>query len=282
MIHPSPDELTRFADGVSFAAERERLAEHVSACPSCRETLGAWARAEELLTEEEIQAPAGYFEDLPERLLARLASAQGENTEDSKRVPEVGSSTERAFGTRVASSPVRRPRVARWVFAVAAALFVAVLAPWTLRRSLEEFSPTGSVSGTAARPGPGSAPQLAAPSAGLEARAPATLVPAPSALAPSDAARQDARAKLKDEARSGARPADRSPSAPNDTERQSSEPKREATPIRSSVVRCLSVDVPAVLRPRPDPSPRTRSRGGTGWFLRTPRRASCRCRRRPP
>jgi hypothetical protein len=88
-------------------------------------------RIGELVRQEGAEPPAGYFEVLPERILARIAEAEAR--------PEAGHGDEGgAARAEVLPFPKRRPRLIRWALASAAAVFVAVLAPWTLRRSQEE------------------------------------------------------------------------------------------------------------------------------------------------
>jgi hypothetical protein len=129
--HLSAVELMRFADGALEAFDQTRAAEHLSDCLACQEALGELERLGELVRQAGVEPPAGYFEALPERILARIAESEARS--------EAGHGDEGvATRAEVLPFPMRRPRLIRWALASAAAVFVAVLAPWTLRRSQEE------------------------------------------------------------------------------------------------------------------------------------------------
>lgn len=81
--------------GLSPAAEA-----HVRACPACAETRVAWLAQQ----DAEAQAPAGYFERLPDRILSKLPSG-----------------------------PRRRPHVALWAMAAALLLAAATGGFWAGR-----------------------------------------------------------------------------------------------------------------------------------------------------
>ncbi len=123
----------RFADGALEALDQTRAADHLSDCLACQGALSELERLGELVREERVEPPAGYFEALPEKILGRIA--------DSEARPEAGHGDEGgATKAEVLPFPKRRPRLIRWALPCAAAVFVAVLAPWTLRRSQEEWT----------------------------------------------------------------------------------------------------------------------------------------------
>jgi len=140
MTHPR-DALSAYLDGELREDERRAVELHLAACPSCAremEELGALdALARDAAAPE---APAGYFDDLPSRVRARI----------------------RAPRRRV--SPL-------WLVPLAAGLMVAVLAPAVLRDNAAREQPARRDRPAALAP----APAATAP----EADAAKTLEPAP-------------------------------------------------------------------------------------------------------
>ncbi len=117
--------LSAYLDGELPPADRAAVVEHLEVCAACRDRLAELAEVDALARELTVEAPSGYFEELPARLRERM----------------------------------RRPaprRVPVWTVWAAAAAVVAVVAPLSLRESPRE-APTLAeplAHSAAAPPGP--------------------------------------------------------------------------------------------------------------------------------
>ena len=74
-IHPSDEQLTAFFDKQLPDHKHTPIQDHVAACAECTAVLGDFAVLEDMgpLVEESLPGDL-YWEDLPDRILARIAS----------------------------------------------------------------------------------------------------------------------------------------------------------------------------------------------------------------
>jgi hypothetical protein len=115
-LHPR-EMLSACRDGELDRQQQAAVAAHLRGCASCRRELEQLARVDALLAAESrgpADVPDGYFEALPRRIAARLVRAPA-------RPP-------------VATPARRAPRaLPAWAYAAAAALLMAVAAPFLVR-----------------------------------------------------------------------------------------------------------------------------------------------------
>jgi hypothetical protein len=153
------ERLSGYLDGELAPDERREVEAHIAACPACTALLAALTAVDSVATSLPAEAPEGYFDAFPSRVVARLGPAS--------------------------RAPVPARRLPVWTWAAAAALLLAVVAPLTLRRVPAVSAPT-------ATPAPAELPPASPPAEPTGVRdssvAPdATSVPAahvPPALAP--------------------------------------------------------------------------------------------------
>jgi len=131
------DRLSLYLDGELAAAARTEVEAHLRGCPACARHLEELAAVDAAARELPVPAPAGYFDSLPARVRARLPA------------------------TRRKAPPV-------WVWAAAAGLALAALAPLMLRQTASPVPEAARTDET---------PRVAAPP------------PAPAAPAPTEAPR---------------------------------------------------------------------------------------------
>jgi hypothetical protein len=101
--HPA-ERLSAFLDGELSAADRAQVESHLRECPACAHELEELAAVDAFAREVPVQAPDGYFEELPGRVRARVRR------------------------------PARIPRPALWAVAAAAAVMAVVVTPVVLQR----------------------------------------------------------------------------------------------------------------------------------------------------
>jgi hypothetical protein len=108
------ERLSAYLDGELAPTERAAVTAHLTECAECAARLAELASVDEAASALAAEAPPGYFETLPARVRARL---------DARR-------------------PQRRERrLPAWGWAVAAALLLAVVTPFTLRQKPEPVPP---------------------------------------------------------------------------------------------------------------------------------------------
>jgi hypothetical protein len=101
------ERLSAYLDRELPPGERADVEAHLAACPECAAFLAELAAVDEATASLPAEAPAGYFEDFPARVRARLEARK---------------------------SALRVRRVPAWTWAAAAALLLAVVTPLTLRQ----------------------------------------------------------------------------------------------------------------------------------------------------
>jgi hypothetical protein len=101
------ERLSAYLDRELPPGEQAAVEAHLAACPECAAFLAGLAEVDEPAASLPAEPPAGYFEDFPARVRARLEA-------------------------RKSALPVRR--VPAWTWAAAAALLLAVVTPLTLRQ----------------------------------------------------------------------------------------------------------------------------------------------------
>lgn len=75
--HPSDEQLSAFFDRQLSPPEQNSLQTHINGCPSCREVLDDLAVLHEMGSEIEDRLPSDlYWQDLPDRILARIAAEE--------------------------------------------------------------------------------------------------------------------------------------------------------------------------------------------------------------
>jgi hypothetical protein len=139
------ERLCAYLDGELPPGERTEVEAHLAACAVCTALLADLTAVDGAVRSLPAEAPDGYFETFPSRVLARLGAAS--------------------------RAPVRPRRLPAWTWAAAAALLLAVVAPLTLRQRAP-----GQVPGTTQAPG---APRPASEDQKHERDAPRTPVAAP-------------------------------------------------------------------------------------------------------
>jgi anti-sigma factor RsiW len=135
------ERLSAYLDGELAPAERAAVEAHLAACPECAAFLAELSAADRAAAALPAEAPEGYFDTFPARVRARLQP-------------------------RKAARPARR--VPAWTWAAAAALFLAVITPLTLREARHAADEARPPAPTAAK----TAPLTEEPNAAPEARAP--------------------------------------------------------------------------------------------------------------
>lgn len=103
--HPA-ERLSAFLDGELSAVDRAQVESHLRECPACAHELEELAAVDAFAREVPVLAPAGYFEELPGRVRARVRVRR----------------------------PARIPRPALWAVAAAAAVMAVVVTPVVLQR----------------------------------------------------------------------------------------------------------------------------------------------------
>lgn len=116
--------LSAYLDGELPPDERSAVDQHLRVCASCAHRLEGLAALDAAARALPVDAPPGYFEDLPARVRARLDAL-----------------------------PRRAWRPPVWSWAVAAALLLAIVTPATLWHR-ESSTPSAAISGPAARATP--------------------------------------------------------------------------------------------------------------------------------
>jgi hypothetical protein len=111
--HPG-ERLSALLDGELSAVERAEVEAHLRECPACARELEELAAVDAFARELPVEAPAGYFEQLPGRVRARVRR------------------------------PARIPRMAVWAAAAAAAVMVVVVTPVVLKRERSVVAPPSS------------------------------------------------------------------------------------------------------------------------------------------
>jgi hypothetical protein len=103
------ERLCAYLDGELPPGERAEVEAHLAACPACTALLADMAAVDAAARSLPAEAPEGYFDAFPSRVVARLGAAS--------------------------KAPARTRQLPTWTWAAAAALLLAVVAPLTLRRS---------------------------------------------------------------------------------------------------------------------------------------------------
>ena len=192
------ERLCAYLDGELPPGERAEVEAHLAACPACATLLADMTAVDAAAASLPAEAPEGYFDAFPSRVMARLGAAS--------------------------MAPARTRRLPAWTWAAAAALLLAVVAPLTLRepapgpglatppgpsaprparadadqkRERDALSATGTLPVPAARP----RPAFASPPAAALPAAPVRPAVAQSRLsagksAENEAASEDARVPL--------------------------------------------------------------------------------------
>ena len=100
--------LCAYIDGELPPGERTEVEAHLAACPACATLLADMTAVDAAATSLPAEAPQGYFDAFPSRVVARLGAPS--------------------------RAPLRTRRLPEWTWAAAAALLLAVVAPLTLRQ----------------------------------------------------------------------------------------------------------------------------------------------------
>ena len=111
--HPG-DRLSAFLDGELSAAERAEVQGHLRECAACTRELEELGAVDAFARELPVEAPAGYFEELPGRVRARVRR------------------------------PARAPRMALWAVAAAAAVMAVVVTPVVLVHKQDVLAPAAT------------------------------------------------------------------------------------------------------------------------------------------
>jgi hypothetical protein len=128
--HPG-ERLSAFLDGELSAGERAEVQDHLRECPACARELEELGAVDAFARELPVEAPAGYFEELPGRVRARVRR------------------------------PARPPRMALWAVAAAAAVMAVVVTPVVLQRKQTVLAPAAQAVPEA--PAPAAAPPTTVP-----------------------------------------------------------------------------------------------------------------------
>ena len=150
------DRLSLYLDGELAAAARTEVEAHLRGCPACARHLEELAAVDAAARELPVPAPVGYFDSLPARVRARLPASR-------RRAPPV------------------------WVWAAAAGLALAALAPLMLRQTASPVPEAARTDETARVAAPPPAPAAPAPAPAEAPRAGGERVK--TLAAPKDAAR---------------------------------------------------------------------------------------------
>jgi hypothetical protein len=108
------ERLAAWLDGALDPDERVEVEAHLAACSECARLVAEMEGVDEAVRAMPVEAPSGYFDQLPGRVRSRIES------EDAKRA--------------AATPAPARGRVPAWTWAAAAALLLAVITPLTLER----------------------------------------------------------------------------------------------------------------------------------------------------
>jgi hypothetical protein len=108
--HPG-ERLSAYLDGELSADDRAEVQVHLRECADCAHALEELAAVDAFARELPVEAPAGYFEELPGRVRARVRR------------------------------PVRAPRLAVWAAVAAAAVMAVVVTPVMLQRESSVVAP---------------------------------------------------------------------------------------------------------------------------------------------
>ena len=111
--HPG-DRLSAFLDGELSAAERAEVQGHLRECAACTRELEELGAVDAFARELPVEAPAGYFDELPGRVRARVRR------------------------------PARAPRMALWAVAAAAAVMAVVVTPVVLVHKQDVLAPAAT------------------------------------------------------------------------------------------------------------------------------------------
>jgi hypothetical protein len=192
------ERLSALLDDELSARERAEVEAHLAGCASCAALLARMRAVEDAARSLPAEAPAGYFDGLPERVRARIEARRAS-----------------------------RRRLPSWAWAAAAAVLLAVVTPLTLR---EIRSPQGSATGAPAAVPPRAAAGKTAP---REEAVPPGVTPSPlgSPTPPASplAKREDAGAFAREPAASApAGGAVARPETPHEAPRSRAEAKGEA------------------------------------------------------
>ena len=103
------ERLSAYLDAELPPGERTEVEAHLAGCPECATMLADMRAVDAAADRLPAEAPEGYFDAFPSRVVARLGAA----------LP----------------APARTRRLPAWTWAAAAALLLAVVAPLTLRHS---------------------------------------------------------------------------------------------------------------------------------------------------
>jgi putative zinc finger protein len=140
--HPG-ERLSALLDGELSAVERADVEAHLRECAACARELEELAAVDAFAREVPVEAPAGYFDQLPGRVRARVRR------------------------------PARIPRMAVWAAAAAAAVMAVVVTPVVLQRERSVMAPAppavseATPPATMTPPAVPAAPAAVAPSAGF-------------------------------------------------------------------------------------------------------------------
>ena len=130
--HPG-ELLSAFLDGELSAADRAQVQGHLRECAACARELEELAAVDTFAREIPVRAPAGYFEELPGRVRARVRR------------------------------PARVPRLAVWAAAAAAAVMAVTVTPLLMQRERSVTAPAAQSAPYV--PAPGAAPPATVPPA---------------------------------------------------------------------------------------------------------------------
>jgi hypothetical protein len=128
--HPG-ELLSAFLDGELSAADQAAVEGHLRECAACAHELEELAAVDAFAREIPVPAPAGYFEELPGRVRARVRR------------------------------PARVPRLAVWAAAAAAAVMAVTVTPLLMRRERSVTAPAAQSAPYA--PAAGAAPPSTVP-----------------------------------------------------------------------------------------------------------------------
>ena len=128
--HPG-ELLSAFLDGELSAADRAAVEGHLRECAACAHELEELAAVDAFARELPVTAPAGYFEELPGRVRARVRR------------------------------PARVPRLAVWAAAAAAAVMAVTVTPLLMQRERSVTAPAAQSAPYA--PAAGAAPPSTVP-----------------------------------------------------------------------------------------------------------------------
>jgi len=222
------ERLCAYHDGELPPRERAAVAAHVAACPECAAWLADMAAVDAAAASLPAEAPEGYFESFPSRVVARLGAAS--------------------------RASARTRRLPAWTWAAAAALLIGVVAPLTLRQSAP--GPVGAVTSPAAsQPALGSREQkrerdtLAAPGApSTPAAQPGPALVSPPAAVAAGSGLGVAEGRGEKEAASGAVPEPPPAPAAMSADRAVSPPARADAPtqrVAGEEAALLAAEAPA-------------------------------------